>query len=233
MQTDKDLFNLIKETYPLQPRKEFVSSIEYKLRQSARKITRKNMMKRLTIVSSGLVLCMFAFSWFFLFSGKDIVLDTLTSLGEKETKTQDENIRTIEVVLQNSLTGPSDELNQILNDMSGEEKFEALSQYEQNLFKEYFADDMSYVEFVNNYGLTSMIASNGKDYYNFQVKNIEYEKTDSKEIIYNFTIELQYQKEGSENSEVVKVTGQANLNKEHKIEDMLIRMNDFLGSLHN
>lgn len=36
-------------------------------------------------------------------------------------------------------------------------------------------------------------------------------------------MELQYQKEGSEKSEVQIVTGQANLNEEHKIEDILIR----------
>jgi hypothetical protein len=29
------------------------------------------------------------------------------------------------------------------------------------------------------------------------------------------------------------VTGQANLNEEHKIENMLIRLNDFWGSLEN
>jgi hypothetical protein len=46
-------------------------------------------------------------------------------------------------------------------------------------------------------------------------------------------VEIEYQKEGSEISEVEVVTGQANLNEEHKIEDMLIRIGDFLGSLGN
>ena len=64
MQTDKDLFNLIKESYPLQPRKEFVSSTEVKLRQRAQKMTKKHMMKRLSFVSSGLLLCVLAFHGF-------------------------------------------------------------------------------------------------------------------------------------------------------------------------
>ncbi|MDQ0970776.1 putative tellurite resistance protein B-like protein [Neobacillus niacini] len=53
---------------------------------------------------------------------------------KKETEAQDENIKTIEAVLQNSLIGPSDELKQIL-DKGSEEKYEALNQYNENLFK--------------------------------------------------------------------------------------------------
>ena len=142
----------------------------------------------------------------------------------KETKTQDENIKTIEAVLQNSLTGPSDELKQIL-DKESEEKFAALNQYEENLFKDYFANETSYRDFVNNYGSTLMIQSNG-DYYNFKIKNIEYEKVDEKDSVYDFSVELQLQKEGSEESEVEIVKGQANLTEEHKIEGMLIRDKD-------
>jgi hypothetical protein len=227
MQTDKDLFNLIKESYPLQPRQEFVLSTEDKLRQSARKITRKNMMKRLSFVSTGLALCVLVFSWFFFFSGKDIVLDTLTSFGAKET--QDENVRTMEAVLQNALTGPSDELKDIINQT---EWIEPLRQYEENRYKKYFSDDTSYMDFVNSYGAVLMNTPlrNG---YQFKVKNIEYEKIDAKDMVYNFSVELQYQKEGSELSEVEIVKGQANLTEEHKIEGMVIRINDFFGSLEN
>jgi hypothetical protein len=227
MQTDKDLFNLLKESYPLQPRQEFVSSTNNMLKQRARKITNRHMMKRLSFVSSGFVLCVLAFSWFFFFSGKDIVLDTLTSLGENETKTQDENILTIEAVLQNALTGPSEELNQILDQT---EWIEPLRQYEEGLYKEYFADFTSYLDFVNSYGSTLMIEPR-RNSYQLKVKNIEYEKIDAKDMVYNFTVELQYQKEGSEESKVAQVKGQANLTEEHKLEGMVIRMNDFLGSL--
>ncbi|MEH7246835.1 hypothetical protein V7114_08660 [Neobacillus niacini] len=147
---------------------------------------------------------------------------------KKETKTQDENIKTIEAVLQNSLTGPSDEMKQILNSESGK-KFEALNQYEQKLFKDYFANETSYTDFLNSYGSLVMIQPNS-DYYNFKIKNIEYEKVDAKDSVYNFSVELQFQKEGSEKSEAGIVTGQANLTEEHKIEGMLIRTKDFWSS---
>jgi hypothetical protein len=229
MQTDKDLFNLIKESYPLQPRQEFVSSTEDKLRQSARMINRRYIMKRLSYVSSGIAICVLAFSWLFFFNGKDIVLNTLASLGAKETKTQDENIQTIETVLKNSLTGPSDEFKQIIDQT---EWVEPLRQYEENRYRKYFANDTSYMEFVNNYGAVLMNTPlrNG---YQLKVKNIEYEKIDAKDMVYNFSVELQYQKEGTELWEVETVNGQANLTVEHKIEGMVIRINDFLGSLEN
>jgi hypothetical protein len=146
----------------------------------------------------------------------------------KETITQDENVKTIEAVLQNSLTGPSDELKQIL-DKESEEKFEALNQYEERLFKAYFANETSYRDFVNSYGSFVMIQPNS-DYYNFKIKNIEYEEVDAKDSVYNFSVELQFEKEGSEKTEAGIVTGQANLTEENKIEGMLIRTKDFWSS---
>jgi hypothetical protein len=145
-----------------------------------------------------------------------------------ETKTQDENIQTMEYVLQNALTGPNEELRQIIE----KEELESLAKYEEDLYKEYFANDTSYLEFVNVYTTTLMIHPI-RNHYNLKVKNIEFEKTESKEIIYNFTVELQYQKEGSKETEVKTITGQANLNEDHKIEDILIRVGDFIGTLGN
>jgi outer membrane lipoprotein-sorting protein len=64
-----------------------------------------------------------------------LILLLLMLIGCTEKKeTQDENIKTIEAVLQNSLTGPSVELKQIL-DKESEEHVEALNQYEEKLFK--------------------------------------------------------------------------------------------------
>ena len=148
---------------------------------------------------------------------------------KKETITQDENRKTIGAVLQNSLTGPSDELKQIL-DKESEEKFEALNQYEEKIFKDYFANEMSYRDFVNNYGSRVMIQPNS-DYDNFKIKNIEYEKVDANDSVYNFSVGLQFQKDGSEKLETGIVTGQANLTEEHKIEGMVIRTKDFWSSM--
>jgi PBP1b-binding outer membrane lipoprotein LpoB len=161
---------------------------------------------------------------FFVTALFTLLLLILVGCTEKK-ETQDENRKTIEAVLQNSLTGPSDELQQIL-DKESEEKFEALNQYEEKIFKDYFANETSYRDFVNNYGSLVMIQPNS-DYYNFKIKNIEYEKVDANDSVYNFSVELQFQKEGSEKSETGIVTGQANLTDEHKIEGMLIRTKDF------
>lgn len=83
MQNDKEIFELIKETYPLNPRDQFVSDTEKKLRKKARKIKRKMVVKRLSIASSGLVFCCIAMSWIFLFGGKEAVTNTFNSLGEE------------------------------------------------------------------------------------------------------------------------------------------------------
>ncbi|WP_404452122.1 hypothetical protein LG329_17495 [Virgibacillus necropolis] len=144
-----------------------------------------------------------------------------------ETKTQDENIQTIEAVLQKALNGPSDEMIKI----SESEGLEDLVKYDEKLYKDYFANETSYLHFVNNYSSTLMMEPM-RNNYKLKVKNIEYEKSESKEIIYDFTVELQYQKEDSESSEVEMVTGEANMDEGHKIEGMVIRISDFLGSLH-
>ncbi|RLL48454.1 hypothetical protein D8M04_04115 [Oceanobacillus piezotolerans] len=149
--------------------------------------------------------------------------------GNAEQETQDENIETIESLLQNALTGPNDELKKIFN--SGE--IGDLVQYDKDHFEDYFANEASYMEFVNNNNSSGILIEALKNDYNFKVENIEYEKTESDEIIYDFTLELHYQKESSESLEVETVSGQANLNEEHKIEDILIRLGDFLGSLSN
>jgi hypothetical protein len=85
MQTDKELFDLMKETFPQDPREDFVSATEIKLRQSARKLSRKRTFKRLTFVTSGFLAFSFAVSWFFFFNGKEVVNHALTSLGEHQS----------------------------------------------------------------------------------------------------------------------------------------------------
>ena len=71
MQTDKDLFELIKETYPLNPREEFVSATSKKLRQSARKLNNKRRIKLFSYVSSSIAICAIALTCFFIYGGKD------------------------------------------------------------------------------------------------------------------------------------------------------------------
>jgi stage II sporulation protein P len=84
MQTDKNLFALIKETYPLNPSATFVSATENKLRQTARILNRKRKIKQFSFTSGGLVLFVIAMSWFFFFSGKEVITNQFNSFAEGE-----------------------------------------------------------------------------------------------------------------------------------------------------
>ncbi|SDN23067.1 hypothetical protein [Bacillus sp. OK048] len=148
------------------------------------------------------------------------LLDSIQNKSEGSKvslNTDEKNLRTIGAVLQNALTGPNDELDQKIES----EGLEYLVKYEEDLYREYFANDTAYLGFVNRFASTLMIAPR-RNGYQLKVKNIEYEKIDAKDMVYNFTVELQYQKEGSGKSDVEQVKGQANLNEEHKIEDIII-----------
>ncbi|WP_042347866.1 stage II sporulation protein P [Bacillus massiliigorillae] len=72
MLTDQDLHNCMKESYPLNPSNEFISSTEAILRESARKMNKKRKIKRFTITSSTFLLTALVISWFFFFSGQDV-----------------------------------------------------------------------------------------------------------------------------------------------------------------
>ncbi|WP_045523087.1 stage II sporulation protein P [Neobacillus niacini] len=77
MQTDKDLFDVIKEAYPLNPREDFVTSTSNKLKQNARKLNRKNRIKQLSFASTSIAICTIAISWFFFYGGIDVITNIL------------------------------------------------------------------------------------------------------------------------------------------------------------
>ncbi|MEH6941018.1 stage II sporulation protein P [Bacillus sp. JJ722] len=79
MQTDQDLFNFIKENYPLNPGEEFVSLTEVKLRRNARKNNVNRKIKRYTITSSVLLFTVSAISWFFFFNGQEVINQSISS----------------------------------------------------------------------------------------------------------------------------------------------------------
>ncbi|WP_010650343.1 hypothetical protein [Oceanobacillus massiliensis] len=143
--------------------------------------------------------------------------------------TEDKNIGTIEAVLQNALNGPSEELKKVFE---SDDITEDIRQYDRDHFEDYFADETSYLEFVNNYSASIMIDPMRSN-YQLNVKSIEYEKTESKEIIYDFTVELEYKKDGSKSSKIEMVDGGANLNEKHKIEDIDIRIDKVLQDIFN
>jgi len=88
MQDDKELFDLIREAYPLNPREEFVSETSIKLRQNARKLNRKRRIKQFSFASTSIALCAIAMSWLFFYGGKDIITSNLSTHGEGSMATQ-------------------------------------------------------------------------------------------------------------------------------------------------
>ncbi|MDR6121267.1 stage II sporulation protein P [Bacillus sp. SLBN-46] len=91
MQTEKELFDLMKEAYPLQPREEFVSDTSNKLRQKARKLNRNRRMKQFSLASTSIALCVIAISWFFFYGGKDVISSNHNTLQERNSATSVKN----------------------------------------------------------------------------------------------------------------------------------------------
>jgi stage II sporulation protein P len=87
MQTDKEFFDLMKETYPLHPREEFVSATSNNLRQTARKLNRNRRMKQFSIASTSIAFCAIAISWFFFYGGKDVISSNHLTLQERNSAT--------------------------------------------------------------------------------------------------------------------------------------------------
>jgi hypothetical protein len=109
-----------------------------------------------------------------------------------------------------------------------EEPAKELEAYTKELFEQYVTSEY-YKEFPNIYGFHYLLTAYWSE-YELQVNKIDIEKTDSDEDIYDFTIELQYQKLNEE-PETEVITGQANMNDEHKMERFDIRDNGFLESV--
>jgi len=85
MQTDKDLFDLIKKAYPLNPREAFVSATSDKLKQTARKLNRIKRMKQFTFASTSIAICAIAISWLFIYGGKDVISNNFNNLQERNS----------------------------------------------------------------------------------------------------------------------------------------------------
>ncbi|MBM7663720.1 stage II sporulation protein P [Solibacillus kalamii] len=87
MQNDKELFNMIKKAYPQNPSKEFITETENKLRRKAENMKIKGAVRRTSAIYSGVLLFTLAFSWLFLFSGKEVITNVLSNHGDKSLST--------------------------------------------------------------------------------------------------------------------------------------------------
>lgn len=83
MQNDKELFNIIKKAYPQNPSKEFIAKTENKLRRKARSMKSRRIVGKASAIYSGVLLFTLAFSWLFLFSGKEVITNILSNHGEE------------------------------------------------------------------------------------------------------------------------------------------------------
>lgn len=83
MQNDKELFNMIKKAYPQNPSKEFIATTENKLRRKARSMKNRRTVEKASAIYSGVLLFTLAFSWLFLFSGKEVITNILSNHGEE------------------------------------------------------------------------------------------------------------------------------------------------------
>ncbi|MDR0139584.1 stage II sporulation protein P [Metabacillus idriensis] len=89
MQSDKELLNLIRESYPLEPSSEFISSTENKLKHKARKISRNKRIGQFSMATAGVLLGAMILTWFFLFSGNDVILKTVSSTKDQQATIPD------------------------------------------------------------------------------------------------------------------------------------------------
>ncbi|AWE07349.1 stage II sporulation protein P [Lysinibacillus sp. 2017] len=93
MLNEKELFQMMKETYPQHPSKDFIASTEKKLRQKARGMKRTSSVKRLSAVTSSILLFAIVLSYM-LFFIEDKSITTMFSHagnGSSATAIDDKN----------------------------------------------------------------------------------------------------------------------------------------------
>ncbi len=84
MKTENELFELIKDNYSLNPRKEFVSSTENKIRQIARNLDRKRKFKNLSVIATSITLSFMAISWIFFLGGHETINVAISAAGQNK-----------------------------------------------------------------------------------------------------------------------------------------------------
>jgi stage II sporulation protein P len=85
MQGEKEIIRLIKETYPLEPRKEFVSTTEEILKKAARQKRSRLQYKNRILTSLGVTLCAILASWLLFFDGTSTIKRNLAALVTDQT----------------------------------------------------------------------------------------------------------------------------------------------------
>jgi len=90
MQNDKEIFDMLKDMYPQHPGKKFVTSTEKTLRQQARSMSKKRIITRFSVMTSGFLVCAFIFSWLILNSENSNVSVEINGYGATSFNAIDE-----------------------------------------------------------------------------------------------------------------------------------------------
>lgn len=154
----------------------------------------------------------------------------LNSGGLQQASPADKNIKTIETVLNQMLTGPSKEFSKAVDAWenavpdTGEgvnsgiitSTPDPLRQYTDKYFKPYFTEE-GLTDYINTSGLTFLMQA---DWYGYvlKVNDLKIEKLEMEGNYYDFTVTVSYQKTGSDQQNTAEVTGQINVNDEGKIQ---------------
>ncbi|REJ07137.1 hypothetical protein [Halobacillus trueperi] len=131
---------------------------------------------------------------------------------EAEESGSEENIRT---VLQHTFTGPSEDQEKIINGYDGdtEKLAEALSDYNVKHFKPYMSERF-FEDYVVNTNQAMTFLRMAYPDYKLEVDNIEMEE---KENYYNFTVDVSYTDNSSEESKTMNVKGNAQTNEDDQL----------------
>ncbi len=137
---------------------------------------------------------------------------------------QDENIETIETVLEIVFTGPDKELKNILDDEESYVEQDKVQEYQNDLYSHYEDIYQPYFEentFQGHINTNQLTFTQLAYYKGYQLKAdkidvIEDEKTDG---AYNFTVNVQYYKGDIKEGEI-KVSGRVNIYNTGKINTM-------------
>jgi len=155
--------------------------------------------------------------------------------GSNPNSPQDENLSTLEAVLENTFTGPNQELNRLSNDpenltvigknseTKNPESPNELVLYLEEMYQPHFTEE-TYNEYVGEYVFSYQAKENDE----MKVDNIDIKQKESNEIIYDFTANVEYQAEGNE-AQVYELKGQANFSEEGKIKEFKLYSDDGLS----
>ncbi|WP_079529660.1 hypothetical protein [Halobacillus hunanensis] len=127
---------------------------------------------------------------------------------------KDENVVHIETVVKEIFTGPEDELAAIY-ERGGKAAFEDYMAYYEEALNSYFTDDY-YTIFFNKNLPTGFHMTAFRNGYQMEVKDVTVKQNETTETAYDFTVDVNYKKEGSE-EESMEMRGRVNVNEDDKI----------------